>query len=117
MQLKQNSCVGIVKAFGKDSNVDISLFSDVYNRLDGFKYHGDIKYDIIVNCAAMTDVNKIENDKVYRDKAYKAVPPQRSTAFVIEYFPNLFFICFYFFSVALVVISLDEWEKRYSNDS
>ena len=72
LQLKQNSCVGIVKAFGKDSNVDISLFSDIYNRLDGFKYHGDIKYDIIVNCAAMTDVNKIENDKVYRDKAYKA---------------------------------------------
>jgi len=42
----------------------------MYKLLGKFKYVDYVKYDIVVNCAAMTDVNKIENDKQYRDKAY-----------------------------------------------
>ena len=70
VQLQKNSCVGVVTAFGRD--IDISKYSCLSNALSGYKYTDRIKYDIVVNCAAMTDVNKIENDKEYRDKAYKA---------------------------------------------
>ena len=70
MQLKADSSVGIVKAFGK--NADISKYAILDNIFDRYKYAGDIKYDVVVNCAAMTDVNKIETDKEYRDKAYAA---------------------------------------------
>ena len=70
MQLQKNSCVGVVTAFSRD--VDISKYSCLSNALSGHKYCDRIKYDIAVNCVAMTDVNKIETDKEYRDKAYKA---------------------------------------------
>lgn len=70
LQLKKTSRIGIVKAFGRE--VDISKFSLVYKELDQFTYNDHVKYDVLVNCAAMTNVNRIENDKEYRDKAYNA---------------------------------------------
>lgn len=70
LQLNSKSKIGIVKAFGKE--IDISLFAPIYNKLSQFKHSDNIKYDIVVNCAAMTDVNKIETDKEYRERAYKS---------------------------------------------
>ena len=70
MQLNSKSKIGIVKAFGKE--IDISSFASIYNILSWFKHSDNIKYDIVVNCAAMTDVNKIETDKEYREQAYKS---------------------------------------------
>ena len=70
LQLKKSSHIGVVKAFGREA--DISKFSLICKELDQFTYNDHVKYDIVVNCAAMTDVNKIENDKAYRDKAYNA---------------------------------------------
>lgn len=70
LQLRKSSRIGIVKAYGK--KIDISNFQQVYSLLEYSTHDDNIKYDIVVNCAAMTDVNKIENDKQYRDSAYRA---------------------------------------------
>lgn len=61
MQLTRSSKIGIVTAFGKD--VDISKYSCLSDALSRYTYSDYIKYDIVVNCAAMVDSNKIEGDK------------------------------------------------------
>lgn len=70
LQFIKTSKIGAVKAFGK--GIDIASYSNVDDALSRFKYSDNVKFDIVVNCAAMTDVNKIETDKEYRDKAYRA---------------------------------------------
>ena len=76
-QKREQSCIGIVTAL---THHDISIelpysLSEIVSR----EYpNPPVKYDYVINCAAMTDTAKIEADSEYRDKAYavNAVGPK-----------------------------------------
>lgn len=68
-QKKAWSCIGIVTPLtSKDIDIaePFALCDYVYrNKIDP-----PVKYDYVINCAAMTDTKKIETDVAYRNRAY-----------------------------------------------
>ena len=68
-QKREKSCIGIVAPLSS-KELDITkqyALDDYVARLDS---NPPIRYDYVVNCAAMTDTQKIEVDPDYRSKAY-----------------------------------------------
>lgn len=68
-QKKAQSCIGIVTPLtSKDIDITEQFALNKYvckNQIDP-----PIKYNYVINCAAMTDTKKIETDAAYRSRAY-----------------------------------------------
>ena len=68
-QKKEKSCIGIVAPFSS-RELDITMPGALSEQVYRQRPNPPVKYDYVVNCAAMTDTKKIETDVEYRNRAY-----------------------------------------------
>ena len=68
-QKKAQSCIGIVTPL-TSKDIDITEPFALSEHVCRNRINPPVKYDYVINCAAMTDTKKIETDITYRNKAY-----------------------------------------------
>ena len=68
-QQKAQSCIGIVTPL-TSKDIDIIEPFALSEHVCRNRINPPVKYDYVINCAAMTDTKKIETDITYRNKAY-----------------------------------------------
>ena len=68
-QKKAQSCIGIVTPL-TSKDIDITEPFALSKHVCRNRTDPHVKYDYVINCAAMTDTKKIETDAAYRSRAY-----------------------------------------------